>query len=132
MSLTAEDKLEIQELAVRYALAMDAEDVYSWLETWTDDGTWLGGLGEYIGKSSLKELFYELGDRIKDKRHVMSNFIITGDGNSASMKCYMAIFDRINFPALIATGVYTDTLKRVNGRFKFLHRHVKLDPSYAG
>ncbi len=130
MPLTADEKLEIQELAVRYALAMDAEDLYSWLETWTDDGTWAGGLGEYIGKSSLKELFHELGERIKGKRHLMTNFIITGDSNSANMKCYMTIIDRINSPEIIATGVYTDTLKRVNGRFKFLHRQVKLDPSF--
>lgn len=130
MPLTAEDKLEIQELAIRYALAMDSDDIHSWLETWTDDGTWVGGLGEYIGKSSLKELFHELGDRIKGKRHIMTNFIITGESNHANMKCYMTVVDRVNSPEIIATGIYSDTLKRVNGRFKFLHRQVKLDPSF--
>jgi len=108
--MKAEDKIEIQELAARYANAMDDMDLDSWLSTWDISGIWKGGLGEFHGIEKLKELFAALGDRIKDRRHVMTNFVIDGDEAQAQQRCYMLVFDRVKEARLLASGVYNDRL----------------------
>lgn len=130
MTLSADDKLEIQELAVRYANAMDAGDDQAWLATWEDDGVWEGGLGRYEGKAGLTKLLADLGARVQGKRHLMTNFVIEGDTTTASQTCYMVVADRVNEARIIATGVYTDKLKKTAGRWRFASRTVKLDPSF--
>ncbi|MBA3856125.1 MAG: hypothetical protein C0507_04375 [Cyanobacteria bacterium PR.3.49] len=125
-----EDKLQIQELTARYANAMDDSDLDAWLATWDATGMWRGGLGEFQGFEKLRELFAALGDRIKNKRHVMTNLVIDGFGDQAQQRCYMLVFDRVNEPKLIASGVYNDHLIKVSGEWKFLERRVALDPSF--
>ncbi len=131
MGLNYQDKMEIQELSVRYANAMDSGKADEWLDTWTDDGVWEGGLGTYEGKSVLVKLLDDLGVRIKGKRHVMCNFVIEGEGDKATQQCYLLVFERERSPELIATGVYVDALRKVDGVWKFSRRTVKLDPSFA-
>ncbi len=128
--MKTEDKIEIQELTARYANAMDDTDLDAWMETWDGNGSWKGGLGEFQGTDKLKELFAALGERIKNRRHVMTNFVISGEGDQAEQRCYMLVFDRVNEAKLIASGVYNDRLIKAGGKWKFLERRVALDPSF--
>ncbi len=128
--MKSEDKVDIQELTARYANAMDDTDLDAWLATWDGNGLWKGGLGEFQGTQKLKELFAALGDRIKNRRHVMTNFVIDGEGDRADQRCYMLVFDRVNEARLIASGVYNDRLIKADGKWKFLERRVALDPSF--
>lgn len=128
--MKSEDKVEIQELTARYANAMDDMDLDAWMATWDGNGLWKGGLGEFQGTQKLKELFAALGDRIKNRRHVMTNFVIDADGDLADQRCYMLVFDRVNEARLIASGVYNDRLIKTDGKWKFLERRVALDPSF--
>ena len=128
--MKAEDKVEIQELTARYDNAMDDIETEFGMSTWDSNGLWKGGLGEFQGSDKLRELFAALGDRIKNRRHVMTNFVIQGDGQEAQQRCYMLVYDRVNEPRLIASGVYTDRLIKSDGRWKFLERRVVLDPSF--
>ena len=128
--MNVEDKLEIQELTARYANAMDDSNLEAWLGTWDATGMWKGGLGEFQGSEKLKELFAALGDRIKNKRHVMTNFVIDGFGDQAQQRCCMLVFDRVNEAKLLASGVYNDRLIKTDGKWKFLERRVVLDPSF--
>lgn len=108
--MSSEDKVEIQELTARYANAMDDTDVDAWMATWDENGLWKGGLGEFQGIAKLKELFAVLGERIKNRRHVMTNFVISVNETQAEQRCYMLVFDRVNEARLIASGVYNDRL----------------------
>lgn len=128
--MKSEDKVEIQELTARYANAMDDMDLDAWMATWDGNGLWKGGLGEFQGTQKLKELFAALGDRIKNRRHVMTNVVIDADGDLADQRCYMLVFDRVNEARLIASGVYNDRLIKTDGKWKFLERRVALDPSF--
>ena len=130
MALTYQDKIEIYELSARYANALDSGDLEEWLDTWADNGVWEGALGKYEGRESLAKLPADLGARIQGKRHVMSNFVITGDAELATQKCYLLVFERERSAELIATGVYVDTIAKINGVWKFARRTVKLDPSF--
>jgi len=109
---------------------MDNGDADSWLETWDDAGVWEGGRGRYEGKARLRELLHDLGARIQGKRHVMTNFVIVGDHMEARQICYLLVFERETEAKLLATGVYTDAVRKVGGKWKFVHRSVKLDPSF--
>ncbi|HIA52296.1 MAG TPA: nuclear transport factor 2 family protein [Candidatus Melainabacteria bacterium] len=128
--MKGEDKVEIQELTARYANAMDDTDLDSWMATWDANGLWKGGLGDFQGTDKLKKLFAALGERIKNRRHVMTNFVIEGDDAQATQRCYMLVFDRVNEARLIASGVYNDRLIKSDGKWKFLERRVALDPSF--
>ena len=129
--LNAEDKIAIQELTVRYANALDSGDLAEWLDTWINDGIWEGGLGRYEGKTALAKLIADLGARIQDKRHVMCNFVISGDGNDAKQLSYLLVFERTASARLVATGVYNDVLRKIDGEWKFARRSVKLDGNFA-
>ena len=126
MTLSAEDKIAIQELSAAYANAMDTGDVDGWLETWAPDGVWEGGVGRYEGKERLAQLLTDLGSRVVGKRHIMSNFVIDGDGDDAMQTCYLLIIDRAkeNLPG---TAVYVDTLRKIDGQWFFAYRKVQLD-----
>jgi hypothetical protein len=127
MVLSAQDLLEIQMLSSQYAIAMDEGDAKTWIETWAKNGVWQGGLGRYEGLSRLCQLFSDLGERIKGKRHLMTNFVIDGAGDSASQKCYLVVVE-IGQPArLVSTLVYNDKLQKIDGRWKFSDRQVSLD-----
>jgi SnoaL-like domain len=127
MVLSAQDLLEIQMLSSQYAIAMDDGDAQTWIETWSENGVWQGGLGRYEGLARLRQLFIDLGERIKGKRHLMTNFVIVGAGDSATQKCYLVVV-KIGQPAsLVSTLVYNDKLEKIDGRWKFSHRQVSLD-----
>jgi hypothetical protein len=130
MSLTAADKFEIQELACRYAVAMDEQNLDAWMETWAPDGVWDGRLGLYEGTERLRQLIPDLGDKIKGKRHVMTNFVIDGSGDSATQTCYMIIVE--GCAPVVATVVYKDVLKKLDGKWRFARRTVKLDATTHG
>jgi hypothetical protein len=127
MVLSAQDQLEIQMLSSQYAIAMDENDAETWLKTWSDDGVWQGGLGRYEGLSRLRQLFTDLGERIKGKRHLMTNFVIAGAGDSASQKCYLVVVEIGQPASLVSTLVYNDRLQKIDGHWKFSQRQVALD-----
>jgi 3-phenylpropionate/cinnamic acid dioxygenase small subunit len=126
MSLSAQDKLDIQELSSKYAIALDNGNIEAWLQTWAPDGVWEGGAGKYEGLERLRQLLPDLGERIQGKRHIMTNFVISGDGNRASQTCYLLIVD-IFKAHLPGTAVYTDKLEKIQDNWLFAHRKVVLD-----
>ncbi len=126
MTSIADDKLAIQELASIYANAMDSGDIETWLNTWDDSGVWEGGIGRYEGKEKLASLLPDLGARVIGKRHIMTNFVINVDGDSAVQTCYLMIIDR-NKTNLPGTALYTDTLIKKNNQWLFVHRKVEID-----
>ena len=130
MSQLTDDKVEIIELTNRYANAMDDDDLDTWLSTWAKNGLWEGGVGRFQGKEELSKLFETLGPRIKGKRHVMTNNVITLFSVTAEQTCYLLVFEAEEEPKLIATAVYKDKLEKIRGAWKFVHRSIKMDPSF--
>jgi hypothetical protein len=126
MTLTALDKLEIQELTSKYAMAMDDGDAAAWLANWTKEGIWQGALGHYEGLQQLHQLFRDLSERLKGKRHVMANFVISGASGDATQRCYMLIVDKSgNAPPM--TAVYDDHVVRSANKWLFAERKVQID-----
>ena len=126
MTSTTDDKIAIQQLSAIYANAMDSGDIQEWLKTWDESGVWEGGIGKYQGKERLANLLPDLGARVIGKRHIMTNFVISVDGDQASQICYLMIIDR-NKTNLPGTAVYSDRLQKKNNEWLFVHRSVELD-----
>jgi ketosteroid isomerase-like protein len=129
-SLTVDDKMIIQELITKYNLAIDSKNIDEWGNTWTDDGTWTAPFGEAKGKTELKNMANQITDEFASgKRHVSTNIIIEdASNNTASAKSYLAVIEAQRTPEVVATGVYSDTLKKDgSGKWKFFHRKLDID-----
>ena len=129
MALTFEDKMEIHELIAKYANSFDNGKFEEWLDTWAEEGIWQGGPGTFSGKSELAKLIEILGGSLQDKRRIMTNVVVSGDEKKATAECYMLVIERKASTEIRATSFYTDTLKKIDGSWKFVSRIVTMDPN---
>ena len=77
------------------------------------------------GRDELMEVIRSIPSRW---RHWNNNILIDGDGDGATAKVYLMRVIAPAPPELVASGVYHDTLKRIDGQWKFTHRKVHPDP----
>ena len=129
--ISTEDKIVIQELITRYNLAIDNKDIDEWSNTWTDDGIWTTTFGEAKGKTELKNMANQITEEFANgKRHVSTNIRIddASTNNTANAKSYLTVIEAQNPPEVVATGVYSDTLKKDrSGKWKFFQRKLDID-----
>jgi hypothetical protein len=76
------------------------------------------GVNAWLARSPL------FSDGTPRTRHVHTNLIIELDGDAASSRCYVSVFQQT--PALplqpIAVGRYIDSFERMNGQWRFTDR----------
>ncbi|HET8794207.1 MAG TPA: nuclear transport factor 2 family protein [Nitrososphaeraceae archaeon] len=129
--ISTEDKIVIQELMTRYNLAIDNQNMDEWSNTWTDDGIWTTTFGEAKGKTELKNMANQITNNFANgKRHLLTNIIIEdiSTNNIANAKSYLTVLEAHDTPEVVATGVYSDTLKKDgNGKWKFFQRKLDID-----
>lgn len=160
MGLTAEDRLAIMETLSRYNQAIDGlqpDAANAWADTFTEDGTFQA-VGEVqrdpegtgtdrtaaleavrtedalISLSGQDELLafaksvVESSDR--PAYHWVNNVVIDGDGNRATMTCYLRVMDgktKDHPEVATVTGYYRDQLRKVGDAWKFESRFVTFD-----
>ena len=124
MPLSIEDQLDIMELMARYNHAIDGSQPEAWADTFTEDGVFEGSAMTVRGREEMLA-FVRNRDQSNPIRHWNNNILIDGDG--ATAKVYLVTFDVTGPPQVRISGVYHDTLKRVNGQWKFTHRKVHPD-----
>ena len=129
-TLTAADRLDIIELTHVWDSAYDALDLETWLSVWADDdGVFSSrGFGEFRGRAAMTGYFTTYKTVFNGLRHVLSNHIIVGQGDTARMYCYLTVFQRITGTAMLGTSPFYDQLRRVDGRWKFVRRDQVVDP----
>lgn len=138
MGMTALDFEGIRQLLARYNFAVDLGDAEGWARCFTADGTFLctpeGGplTGRHQGHDALVAYARtHYGINQGRARHWNWNLEIDGDGQRATMRCYLAAMSATapeGPAALRATGVYRDELVKVDGRWRFATRHIHIDP----
>ncbi len=126
MRLTADDKLEIMELAARYNFTIDRHQPEAWADVFTDDGElWSDGKLRGAGRAALEDYMRASAKRGLNTRHFTSNAVIDGDGDQATLRMYVMawnITDGSMVPYVM--GAYDDVLVKVNGQWKFKLRRV--------
>lgn len=126
MGLSAEDKLAIIELVGRYNQAGDIGDGDAWADTFTEDGIFEANQLRVQGREQLRQMALDVTRAIGHIRHSTYNFVIDGEGDEARLQAaftIMAVAQDRQSVRVIGVGNYDDRLRRVQGQWKFRHRH---------
>lgn len=119
MPLTVEDRLEMITLVGRYNHAIDARKAEAWADTFTDDGRFLAPPRYDIqGREALIEFVNSRGS--PSSQHWATNFVIEGDDDDATMLADLLF---IRGDVASGRGKYINTMRRVDGEWKFALRH---------
>jgi hypothetical protein len=138
MTPSADEAEAIRQLLTRYNFAIDFGDAEAWTACFTSDGTFecigvpegspMGG--RHVGADGLLAYAQRHFATAKGHaRHWNWNIDIDIDGDTATMRCYLlALSVGRQRPSVISgTGIYRDTLRKVDGRWLFAERHVTVD-----
>lgn len=139
MAFTLEDRQAVQDLLVRFAYAVDVECTEEeFLDIFTEDAIMDGPFTGYSqGREGLlKFIRGTFGRRSRVQvRHVLTNFLITGDDREAGLKAYFLGFKTEFHPEppkepvteLLYAGHYDCAARKVNGTWKLARRTIRLD-----
>lgn len=124
MPLTVEDRLAIQELLARYNHAIDGGDPEGWAATFAPDGTFESRGEVHTGTEQLATFARGFQQRLPGARHWNNNLVIDGDGEQATTTCYLQLWRE---GQLASEGRYVDTLRKIDGQWRFTSRKVVRD-----
>jgi uncharacterized protein (TIGR02246 family) len=135
-SLSLEDRFGINDLFVRYTCALDLGDADTVIDCFAEDGTLVSpAVGEHTGRAAITEFarrfarFQASGSQL---RHVISNLMMTVDGDRAHATCYLTVFlTKDGKSRLLAPGRYDCELRKVAGEWRFHRRVVIHDHDYS-
>lgn len=121
--LTAEDRLEIQELFARYSQAFDLPEgtAEAWAGTFTADGA----MGNNTGRQALLEYWKKRHDdpNRPTTRHWTTHLVVTPTSEGATGTCYfMIVNSTMKPPAITSSGVYDDVLVKTPEGWRFKKR----------
>jgi ketosteroid isomerase-like protein len=134
----ADDRAEIENLSVRYMVAVDAGDIETVMACWAEDGVldWVGGVER--GKAAIRKAMSGFGGGRRDPipdgatsrprtRHQIVNHVIDVDGNTAKTTAYwFAMTNKTpqKDVQMMYMGHYEDELVKQNGHWLFKSRKV--------
>jgi hypothetical protein len=128
-TLSALDRLEIQELFSRYAWGIDLGDEEMALSTFAQDAwfdhLWQGRVqGHEAIRKNLRSLWYDRQSWWLGRQHLMNHFIMDPleQEGAARVRCFFQILQfnteyRTNF--VFGIGTRDDTVERINGHWLF-------------
>ncbi len=122
--LSAEDQLAIMDLSARYCHATDSHKAEAWAGTFTADGAIEGPQGISQGRDALIQFARGVNTAMPNVRHHVSNLVICGDGDSATMESYLNLIDTKDGNKSVFTACYEDEIQRVDGEWKFARRKI--------
>ncbi len=125
---TAADKLEIQEVLMRYCRGLDRADIAVLRsvyheDAWSDHGPYDCPAHEFC------DYVLELLDTLEICRHDITNTIIELDGDTAQSEAYFLAIQRERGSGYddYMAGRYLDRFERRGGVWRIAHRRVVLD-----
>ena len=133
---SVEDRLEINDLFIRYVCALDDGDVDTLVDCFATDGSLASPVaGVHKGHAAIRafaERFARYRASGAQLRHVLSNLRIDVDGDRGHAKCYLVVFlTRNGESKVIPPGHYDCDLVKERGEWRFSHRVVAHDSAYV-
>lgn len=121
------DRQAIDQLvAGDYPRALDAHDWDAYVATFTEDGELSLGQQDAHGRAEIKKLLEGLPN--EKINHVISNLSYRIDGDTATGGAYWQDIGLVNgAPGVAVAGHYNDSLRKVNGEWKFTKRAIVID-----
>ena len=123
MTLSLEDREAIRDLFARQNLAYDRREAERTAAMFTEDGVLeLSGDLRFEGREAIQNYMGRLLEVVGDDyRHWTNSMAIDGDGDEASVECYLVAFG-MSDGSLRLAGRYFDRLRKIDGEWKFAHR----------
>jgi len=121
-----EDKEQIAHALIDYGRHLDSRDLAAYAALFATDGEWVGGFGTVKGRANIQAFMEKslgTGPNRGGSYHIMSNFVVTVKGDTAtawSRWTFVTPGDR--GAAIAQAGRYDDTFVRENGVWKFRRR----------
>lgn len=136
MALSLEDRFAVNDLFVRYTVALDSGDVDTIVSCFTEDGCLESpAVGKHTGHDGIRafsERFSAMNKRGVQLRHVISNLAMTIDGDTGHATCYLTNILTVNGASqLMPPGRYECELRKVDGAWLFQRRVVILDAPFV-
>ena len=124
------DSEAIRDVLARYNLFGDSGRIDELLELFTDDAVLVTDQATYDGRSQVRGLFEGVvGPTPVRIRHFTATHVIDVDGDRATARCY---FQVLTSSGLDHWGRYRDELARIDGRWLFTRREVRVDGMTPG
>jgi hypothetical protein len=134
----AQDRAEIEDLMARYLLALDYNDLDSFIATFTEDAEFEFASGRVVGKPAILEAVrrfkVRIGEHYKDEngdpavlRHVLAQTAIRVEGDRAWTRAqwFEMANDGPGKTLKMGTfGIYEDQLRKVDGHWLFSERRI--------
>ncbi|MEM9493925.1 MAG: nuclear transport factor 2 family protein, partial [Myxococcota bacterium] len=113
--------------------SVDAQTWDQYVSFYTEDGVLDSGIGGVAeGRQGIRELLEMMAPYISTKRHVASNIVINGEGDSATAVSYLTIFEREEALRIDGTAVITDEFERQpDGTWLVVRHTTVVDPATA-
>jgi hypothetical protein len=132
-AIDAGDRLEIHELAARYAWSLDTGDEDAFVDCFTREGELVWDVfeteGRWRGTAALRGFidYFRRRPESAGRQHHVSNLIVTPAATGATAKSYVAVaLRREPGPHLLnVMGYYEDELQREDGRWRFARRVIR-------
>jgi hypothetical protein len=135
MGLTVEDRLAVQDLIILYGHMHDSKQPHRiGDEIFAEDGEIDFGTGKLIGRSAIQAFFGSF-DGLYDTSHIITNFIIEGDGDRARCHSHCLAWHWLKRPDVdgrpslhpvdtLIVGGYDDQLRRESAGWRITRRRT--------
>ena len=123
------DHLEARQLLYRYCFAVDMgslDDVMALFATECDLVVEPGGV--FNGREAVSAWYRALvSKRMEVLRHLASNQVLVFTGDQATSKSYWDAIGDLNGEAMVAAGFYEDAMARIEGRWQYTKKIIRID-----
>ena len=127
MTLTPDDRLALFDLVARANHALHVRDGEGWAATFAEDGVSLTEGGEEVrGQAALAAMID--GIPPNTERHWAGNFVLEVVDDAVVMRSDAAVLD---MNRVLHAGRRTDTLRRLDGQWRFVERRFVAGPPAA-
>jgi ketosteroid isomerase-like protein len=139
VALTPEEQLAVQRVLVRYAFALDQQDLAELDSVLTEDATWTFGIagqkdsGPVAGRAAILELVRAAIEAETDqRRHNLVNVVLRGaDAGTAHAHAYLMLTSNAGGGSgVIATGFYTFRLERSGSEWRIAELFLGTDNAW--
>jgi uncharacterized protein (TIGR02246 family) len=131
-----EDREAIWRLFQEYRRHLDRRDFAAYAQLFTEDGKWLGNLGEATGPAEIEQLLIRTLDGWTGEAtahlHLVDNAVVEPDGDRATAESTWVYITRDfrDNPVLSLIGHYRDVVVRTERGWRFERREAYLDFPY--